>query len=378
MRDQDTSPRWARRAASPLVALALHALLGLVLCAIPLRPRAANEPPPAAAEQTIDLSLGEAAPAPLEEVPAGPGTPETQGDEIEARAAAPSMGATAASNAGRAADRSRTTRRTDPHADPASSRPETDRTGSSNDPQEPGGAVARNGPIALTAPRTTDLGIGGRNPFLPKSEAAVNAAESKRAVDHALRDPAREREQELGLGPEGPVLTALADGTARSVAPVRGRAVFIATSNADGEVVSLELADAEGGRPGWADAGRIALEGLKGKKLRVAPRTTRAVMRIEVVSTWKLPSGRDPGVDVTLFHIPISTKGEGKDSAKVSILDPIPKLHVHHIQIGGPAGAKIPIVTVEIDLLNFGIDPADLGARPRRVIHTHLLDSKVM
>jgi hypothetical protein len=151
--------------------------------------------------------------------------------------------------------------------------------------------------------------------------------------------------------------------------------VFVATSNADGEVVSLELADAEGGRPGWADAGRLALAALKGKKLRQKTGTTRAVMRIEVVSSWKLPSGQDPGTDLSLFHIPLS-KGEGKGSAKVTILDPIPKFTVDYLELG--PGVKVPIVSIHIDLFSSNADPTNIGAKARRVIHTHLLDSKVM
>ncbi|MDF2691809.1 MAG: hypothetical protein K0S65_192 [Labilithrix sp.] len=182
-------------------------------------------------------------------------------------------------------------------------------------------------------------------------------------------------EAALGLGPEGPVLSALADGTSRSVAPVRGRAVFVATSNAAGEVVSIELEDAEGGRPGWADAARIALASLQGKKLQLAPGTTRAVMKIEVVSAWRLPSGQDPGSDVTLFHIPVA-KGEGKDSAKVSILDPIPKLRVDYYEPS--PGVKIPLLSIQLDIFSATTDPSNLGAKPRRVIHSRLLDSKLM
>jgi hypothetical protein len=145
----------------------------------------------------------------------------------------------------------------------------------------------------------------------------------------------------------------------------------VPAADADGEVVSLELLEAEGGRPGWADAGRLALAGLKGRKLRIAPGATRTVMRIEVVSTWKLPNGQDPGGDVTLFHVPIS-KGEGKDSAKTTILDPVPQVKVDYLELG--PGVKVPIVSLHINLFSTNADPSNLGAKPRRVIHTRVLD----
>src|SRR5690606_35771049 len=155
----------------------------------------------------------------------------------------------------------------------------------------PGPAPApATGDGVVTLPGTPiDLGLGGAgtNPFLPKSEAAVAIAESKRGVRRALVDAARERETSLGLGPEGPVLTALVEATARSTAPVRVRAIFAATADESG-VFQIELRDAEGSRAGWDDARTIALAALKGKRLRLPAGATRAVMRIEVVSTWKL------------------------------------------------------------------------------------------
>jgi hypothetical protein len=222
-------------------------------------------------------------------------------------------------------------------------------------------------PIRITRGDAPSPAVGtGTNPFWPKSEAEAEAAGQKRDLEHALRDTGRARTLELGLGPEGPVITALADGTAESVAPVRGRAVFVAATDASGEVVSLELLDAEGGRPGWADAGRIAFDALRGKKLRVPPGSQREIMKLEVVSAWKLPSGQDPGTDVTLFHVPVS-KGEGKDSGKVVILDPIPKIGTTVLELG--PGIKIPVPTIEITIFGTNVDPTNIGAKPRRVIH---------
>jgi hypothetical protein len=243
------------------------------------------------------------------------------------------------------------------------------------DPRDSAGRAPEDAPPPVTFTTPPDLGVGGKNPFLPRSAAGIAEHEQKKNVDRALRDPARDRERELGLGPEGPVLTALASATSESLAPVKGRAVFVATANADGEVVGLELADTEGDRPGWADARRIALEALRGKKLRLPGGTSGARMRIEVVSTWKLPSGHDPGTAVTLFHVPV-TRGEGKQSTKVEILDPIPKLRVDQLEIA--PGVKVPVVSLGLNLFSLHGDPANIGANPRRVIHSRLLDSQVM
>lgn len=347
---------WTRGAASPLLAMLVHVLAFVAVANHPLH-RTLPTPPSVNEQCEIELEISEENPVLTE--PAAPSG---------SSASATSQPSSAAPRT----TRDDGTRVTASGLIPPVARPaQTEGPPSSAEDQQ----GESPGPVALVAPRAPDIGIGGPNPFLPRSAAAVEQAEAKRTVDQALRDAGREKDRVLGLGPEGPVLTALADGTARSVAPVRGRAVFIATSNAAGEVVALELQDAEGGRPGWADAARIALANLRGKKLRVAPGTTRAVMKIEVVSAWKLPSGQDPGSDVSLFRIPLS-KGEGKDSAKVSILDPIPKVSVDYLELG--PGVKIPIVSIQLDIFRATTDPSNLGAKPRRVIHSRLLDSTVM
>jgi hypothetical protein len=248
---------------------------------------------------------------------------------------------------------------------------------SGEQPAEAAPSAAQAGDGVVTLPgQPTNLGLGaaGPNPFLPKSEAAVTLAETKRSVDRAMKDPGREREMSLGLGPEGPVLTALAEATSRSTAPVRGKAIFVATADENG-VFQIELRDAEGSRAGWDDARTIALAALKGKKLRMPPGSTRAVMRIEVKSDWKLPSGHDPNPEVTLFHVPVK-KGETKESAKVTILDPIPKFRMADLWID--KDTKISVPSVQIDLFSTNMDPTDIGAKPRRVVHSHLVDAQVM
>jgi hypothetical protein len=354
-----------RAAAAPACAVVLHALAALLLWAVP--PRAATAP--AATEPVVEVvvdSLEErGAPSP----PAAAEEPDRTTGAVASRSEQPARPSTQT-------ERSATVGRPSSAEEPT--QPAPDHPG--EPPGRPGlsgdGADAP-GPVQLTVRRPEDIGIGGPNRFLPKSQAAVEDAESRRAIDRAMKDPARAREEELGLGPGGPVITALAESTARSLAPVRGRAVFVATANAAGEVVSIEVTTTDGSRAGWVDAAQGALAGLKGKKLRLASNVSRAVMRIEVTSAWKMPSGQDPGTDITLFHIPIS-KGEGKDSPKMTILDPIPKFHVDYLEVGGPNGAKIPLPSIELDLFSTNADPTNIGAKPRRVVHAHVLDTQLM
>jgi len=207
----------------------------------------------------------------------------------------------------------------------------------------------------------------------PASDRPRTAAETKQAVEAALREPARKRERELGLGPEGPVLAALGEGAAASASPVQGRAVFLAIADATGMIVGIDVVECDGARAGWAQAAELARTALKGKKLRLPSTAKRAEMRIEVTSAWKLPSGHDPGADVTLFGLPVA-KGEGKQSTKVSILDPIPKIRVVELA----PDIKVPILSVNADIISVAGDSANIGAKPRRIVHTRLIDSKVL
>ncbi len=350
---------WPRRSISPLVALGLHLAAAIVVWERPATLTSATNGGVAneglAFEIVTERELGSNEPA------------DTSPSAAHTRAREPARVARATGTAPRSMGEAAAGERSLDGVERAS----VGAQGSAA-PEAESSAPAE-GP-SFVRPQTADIGVGGVNRFLPKSEREVETT-NQRERDNLLRHTGWERDRALGLGPEGPVLTALSDATSQSVAPVRGRAIFVATTNAAGEVESLELLDAEGGRPGWADARRIAMATLAGRKLRIPPSAKRVQMKIEVVSAWKLPSGQDPGTDLTVFHIPVS-KGEGKDSAKVSVLDPIPKVRIDYLEIG--PGVKIPVPSVQLEIFSATTDPSNIGAKPRRVIHSHLVDSTIM
>lgn len=109
-----------------------------------------------------------------------------------------------------------------------------------------------------------------------------------------LRAPARARERELGLGPEGPVLTALSEATSLGRTPVRGHAVVRAVADADGAITSLEVVSCDGAPETWRDAMVEARASLTTARVRLPSSAHGARMTIELSSRWALPSGADP------------------------------------------------------------------------------------
>jgi hypothetical protein len=268
-------------------------------------------------------------------------------------------------------------------------------------PAEPAPVTAASGeqpagPLTLLregAPPAIGLALQGPNPFqaagalpdLPRGAAtdpriperagprAPTNAEAKQNAESVLREPARARERELGLGPDGPVLAALSEASSLGTTDVKGRAVFVAVADATGMVIGIDVLECDGGRAGWTSAAKAAHAALAGKKLRMPSTAKGARMRIEIVSEWKMPSGHDPGTDVSVLGVPVA-KGEGKKSTSVELLNPLPKLET--VELGPGVKVTVPIVQVTVIAVNG--DPADIGARPRRVVHARLLDSQVL
>lgn len=198
-----------------------------------------------------------------------------------------------------------------------------------------GGVVA----IPLTTAELGIAGAGGRNPFLPRRDEPEPAIPSNspnhpsNGAARAMRNLAMARDRELGLGPEGPALAALKGATSSSMAPTKGRASFIVRAGGDGLVFAVDLVDSEGGS-GWAEAGLIALQSLRGKKVRLPQGARGIAMRIEVRSDMKLPNGASASFGVR----------DGEN--------------------------RMPELTIP--------DPSNIGARPRRVISARATGTEVL
>ena len=183
-----------------------------------------------------------------------------------------------------------------------------------------------------------------------------------------LRDPLWERDKSLGLGADGPVITALESSAQASTAPVNGKAVFDVVVGSDGMVASLTVSE---GGIAWSGVARDALAAVRGKKARVPGSAKNGIaMKIEIESRVLLPSGHSPTTALDIAGIPI-TKGDDK-STKVSILKP------QILMVPLDAEGKVQIPMANFTIIGTNGDPADIGARPRRVIHAKVIREEML
>lgn len=198
--------------------------------------------------------------------------------------------------------------------------------------------------IMLFAPPAV-VAAPGQNPLLGAAarDTSTPNDRAKRRVERSLSDGAHDAA--IGLGPEGPVLRALHDATRASLAPERGRATFVAAVDAAGLVVSLRLVGSTGDAAGWNDAREHAARALEGTRLTLRG-AKGAVLTIEVDSDVRLPSGArapvTPALEESITVLPQNAPSHGTSDV------------VHTYTLGR-------------------FDLADIGSKPRRVVHARLV-----
>jgi hypothetical protein len=228
-------------------------------------------------------------------------------------------------------------------------------TGDSGQPaseQSPGGSAAAASPRLSLA----QLGVGGVNPFLdrgdPAAARAAKAARVQQRLDRALAQGLTNADRERGHGRGGPVLRSLEAAVYAANVPLNGGASFVLVIDGEGTLLSTTLGEATGDRTAWLRVARRAAQALASKKR--ADRKGRSVrLTVAVSSHLELPSGADPGLEISAQGIPIK-KGDGPRSTRLDLsIFPFPAATL--------AG-----------------DPADIGARARRMVHAHVVSEELL
>jgi len=211
---------------------------------------------------------------------------------------------------------------------------------------------------AAVTPRLSlaQLGVAGDNSFLDRADPAVaraaKAARVQQRLDRALAQGLTNADSERGHGRDGPVLRSLEAAVYASTAPLNGNASFVFVIDGEGTLLSTTLGDATGDRTAWLRAARRAAQSLASKKR--ADRKGRSVrLTVAVSSHLELPSGADPGLEISAQGLPIK-KGEGPRSTRLDFsIFPFPAATL--------AG-----------------DPADIGARARRMVHAQVVSEELL
>jgi hypothetical protein len=200
------------------------------------------------------------------------------------------------------------------------------------------------------------LGVEGANPFLdrgdPAAARAAKAARVKRRLDRALTQGLMDADVARGRGAGGPVLRSLEAAVYASSAPLNGQASFVFTIDSEGKLVSSVLGDASTDREAWARVARQTAQAFVARKLSV-PKGKGVKLTVAVTSHLELPSGADPGFEISTQGIPLK-KG------------------------GGPRSTKLDLSIFPFPAATLAGDPADIGARPRRMVHAHVVSEEVL
>ena len=211
---------------------------------------------------------------------------------------------------------------------------------------------------------------------LPRRQAGTARSSSADGVLQSMHQLAQDHDRKVGLGAGGTVASTLESVLYQSSAPPVGQATFEIVI-IDSAVSGISLVTAQGGDPNdWSRVAKSAVARLADRRLRVSSGRRGVVLRIQVTSRVALPSGHDPGVEVTVGPFLVQ-RGQGPRSARLQFLVPNTGTSQDTIDTRGRSGG-LPSPAGGLDLVRTDIDPVDLGAKGRHVVHAYTVDEKVL
>jgi hypothetical protein len=195
-----------------------------------------------------------------------------------------------------------------------------------------------------------DLGVGtywksvALGPAQPPP-AAEARPEGPPSTDKLLRDALQARDLELGLGSEGPLISAAHEAASPSLAPDVGSATLEIESDATGKVTTARVVSGAADLPAWNDVAREIVRLSAAKRLHL-PRGARGLRtQLRITAERTLPSGEKAQ----------RTAGAVPDDACVGAGA------TRKCNAGLPMGAGI------------GFDMSDIGAHASRIVRVQLL-----
>lgn len=261
--------------------------------------------------------------------------------------------------------------------------------GEAAEPSEPAGAGSAASPTEAVTPRPLsldELGVGAFNPFLGDELArsgnapaargtAGAAAASGRKLEQSIGTALARRDQRIGLGPEGPVVSAVETLVMQSSTAPNSEATLFVRTDANGKVVHTELRVASSDGPEWERIARELARTLGDKRMRVPSGSGGVSFLLQVTSKEQLPSGAAPGLEISVLGATLK-RGRGDNPTKISILEP--KITTQKVPLlNDPLQREVDALVVSLVPFALFADPVDIGAPARRVVRAHLRDLTV-
>jgi hypothetical protein len=157
-------------------------------------------------------------------------------------------------------------------------------------------------PLASTEPWSfspsvpVDLGIGTHWKVVAAASASVpppppEASVSPPSWQQLMQGELAARDQELGLGPGGALVTAAHEAASGAEAPEEGSATLEIVCDASGAVTDGRVTGATGDLPAWTEMARPLVRQMHGKTMRLPPGAKGLRARLAVRIARTLPSG---------------------------------------------------------------------------------------
>jgi hypothetical protein len=262
-------------------------------------------------------------------------------------------------------------------------------------------------PEAETQPREPiDLGIGAegwRRWALSTKEAPANAGRDpgeRRPLFHAppasstggLLEGLEEHDRAVGLSASGRVRSALFHAAHTDVAPQLGFARFSVTVLNDGKV-EVALSGASSAEPGWRAVAERAAAELRKNPPRIPPPRSGTRMLVEIRAEATMPNG----AKVAELHGPrlevdpprFRTRKQSEDALRdknptaetptepgreLAIAADLPGVYISHA--GKVCKVRAGITPLGLAIAG-GCDPANIGVKPQRIVHTRVRDESL-
>jgi hypothetical protein len=177
----------------------------------------------------------------------------------------------------------------------------------------------------------------------------------------------------IGLGRGGLVVTALEAAAAGDSAPFEGKATFDIAIDSSGHV-SVSLLNASTAAPQWARLGEVTRAAIDPSRLRIPPGARGWHVVADVEAKVQYPNGVDPKKLGTHVETSGGRLVENKERAEAHepplVFEKLPGVTLAH-------AGKVCTVRITIGLtpipISGGCDPSNIGARPMRVVHGHVV-----